>query len=51
VTEANSIIDGAAGLKLNLFGRLLLDANVLFKLNDSGLRDKVTPLVGIEYAF
>jgi hypothetical protein len=51
VTEAYSIINGAAGLKINLGGRLLLDANVLFKLNDAGLRDKVTPLVGIEYAF
>ena len=51
VTESYDIVNGAAGLKLNLFGRLLLDANVLFKLNDTGLRDKVTPLVGIEYAF
>ncbi|MFN8091660.1 MAG: hypothetical protein U0599_05440, partial [Vicinamibacteria bacterium] len=48
VSEAYSIINGAAGMKVNLGGRLLLDANVLFKLNDAGLRDKVTPLVGIE---
>ncbi len=32
-------------------GRLLVDVNVLFKLDSAGLRDKVTPLVGIEYAF
>lgn len=51
VTESYSIVNGAAGIKLNVFGRLLLDASVLFKLNDSGLRDKVTPLVGLEYAF
>ena len=51
VTESYDIINGAAGLKVNLFGRLLLDANVLFKLNDAGLRDKLTPLIGIEYAF
>jgi len=51
VTESYGIVNGAAGLKVNLFGRLLLDANVLFKLNDAGLRDKVTPLIGIEYAF
>ena len=43
--------NGAAGLKLNAGGRLLLDVNVLFKLDDSGLRDKVTPLVGFEYSF
>jgi hypothetical protein len=42
---------GAAGLKANLVGRLLLDLNLLFALDDHGLRDKVTPLVGIEYAF
>ena len=41
----------AAGLKLNLFGRFLLDANLLVKLNEAGLRDRLTPLVGIEYAF
>jgi hypothetical protein len=50
-TESYNVASGAAGAKVNLFGRLLLDVNVLFKLNDSGLRDKVTPLVGLEYAF
>jgi hypothetical protein len=30
---------------------LLIDVNVLFKLDNAGLRDRVTPLVGIEYAF
>ena len=43
--------DLAVGLKLNLVGRLLLDANVLIKLNDSGLRDDVSPLVAFEYSF
>jgi hypothetical protein len=46
-----SVVNGAAGLKLNLFGRFLLDANLLVKLNEAGLRDRLTPLVGIEYAF
>jgi hypothetical protein len=45
------MVDGAAGLKINLGGRLLADFNVLFKLNDAGLRDKVTPLFGLEYNF
>jgi hypothetical protein len=44
-------VSAATGLKVNLFGRLLLDANVLFKLDDKGLRDKLTPLIGFEYAF
>jgi len=46
-----SVLDGAVGVKINLVGRLLLDANVLFKLNDSGLRDDVSPLVAFEYSF
>ena len=42
--------DGAVGVKVNLTGELLLDFNLLFRLDDNGLRDKVTPLIGIEYA-
>jgi hypothetical protein len=43
--------NGAAGVKINAGGKLLLDVNVLFKLDNAGLRDKVTPLVGFEYSF
>ncbi len=42
--------DGAIGVKLNIAGELLLDFNVLFRLDDNGLRDNVTPLIGFEYA-
>lgn len=45
------VVDAAAGLKANPGGNLLVNLNVLFKLNDSGLRDRVTPLFGIEYSF
>jgi hypothetical protein len=51
VTDSYTLSNGAAGLKFNPGGRLLIDFNVLFKLDSAGLRDKVTPLVGIEYAF
>jgi len=44
-------LNGAVGLKANVFGRLLVDANLLFRLDNNGLRDKVTPLVGLEYSF
>ena len=44
-------ISAAAGLKINVFGRLLLDLNLLVRLNQAGLRDKMSPLVGLEYAF
>ena len=29
-------------------GRLIVDANLLFALDNNGVRDKVTPLVGFE---
>ena len=44
-------LSGSTGLKVSLFGRLLIDANVLFNIDENGLRDKVTPLIGFEYAF
>jgi len=46
-----NVTNASAGLKVNAGGRLLLDVNVLFKLDDGGLRDKITPLVGFEYSF
>ncbi|HSL21797.1 MAG TPA: hypothetical protein VK886_09685 [Vicinamibacterales bacterium] len=49
--ESMNNLSGAVGLKASLFQHLLLDVNVLFKLDEHGLRDKVTPLIGIEYAF
>jgi hypothetical protein len=51
VTESYNMANGAAGLKWNPAGRLLIDFNVLFKLDSAGLRDDVTPLLGFEYAF
>ena len=42
---------GSVGLKASLADRLLVDVNMLFALDNNGLRDKFTPLVGIEYAF
>jgi hypothetical protein len=46
-----NIHNGAIGLKFNPFGNLLLNANVLLKLDNGGVRDKITPLVGIAYTF
>jgi len=44
-------LSGSFGIKASLLNRLLVDVNLLFKLDDHGLRDKVTPLIGLEYAF
>lgn len=49
--ESFNQLDAAVGVKFNPVGSLLLDLNVLFKLNDDGLRDEVTPLLGMEYSF
>jgi len=44
-------LSSAVGLKINVAGRLLLNTNLLMRLNSGGLRDKISPLVGVEYAF
>ena len=46
-----TVLLGAVGAKYNVFGNLLLSANVLFPLNDTGLRTKLGTSVGIDYAF
>jgi hypothetical protein len=42
---------GAAGLKFNLFSSLVLTGDLLFRLDNKGLRQDVTPLVALSYAF
>jgi hypothetical protein len=44
-------LSGAIGLKVNVAGRMLINANLLIQLNSVGLRDKISPLIGVEYAF
>jgi hypothetical protein len=46
-----TVTNGAIGLKVNPGGKLLLNFNVLLKLDNGGLRDKITPLLGIAYTF
>jgi hypothetical protein len=48
---ALNVVSGAFGLKANVAGTLLVTFNLQFKLNDAGVRAKVTPLVGLEYGF
>jgi len=50
-TGTFDVVNGAVGIKMNPWGKLLFDLNVLFKLNDAGLRDKITPFFGLEYSF
>jgi hypothetical protein len=41
----------ALGLKANPTGRLLVVFNVLLNLDDHGLRDRVTPMLALDYTF
>ena len=49
--ESFNALSGSVGVKLNLRDRLLLDGNLLFALDDHGVRDRVVPLLALEYAF
>jgi len=42
---------GSFGIKYNPFGNLLLTSNILFRLDNKGLRQDVTPVVALSYAF
>jgi len=49
--DSYQMLNGSIGTKVNVFGRLLIDANLLFSLDSHGVRDKITPLIGFEYSF
>ncbi len=46
-----NVDNASVGLKVNAGGSVLVDLNLIFKLDNAGLRDKVTPLIGFEYSF
>jgi hypothetical protein len=46
-----ALSSGSVGFKYNLFGNVLLTANVLFRLDNKGLRQDVVPLLALSYAF
>jgi hypothetical protein len=50
-TRALDAISGAFGLKANIASTALVTFNLQFKLDDAGVRTKVTPLIGLEYSF
>jgi hypothetical protein len=47
--ESFTGFDGAAGIKVNVGRRVLINFNLRFKLSENGLTDRVTPLIGFEY--
>ena len=42
---------GAFGVKFNPWQNLLISAHALVGLNKAGLRDRLTPVIGFDYAF
>jgi hypothetical protein len=50
-TTTYTILDGSVGIKVDLGHSVLLTANMLFQLNENGLRDRFTPMIGIEGTF
>jgi hypothetical protein len=50
-TDTIGINSGAVGFKYNLFDQLLLTGDILFRLDNRGLRQDVTPLIALSYAF
>lgn len=46
-----NLVLGAVGVKANVWGDLLLSANVLFPFTDAGLRSRVSASFGVDFAF
>ena len=46
-----NLLVGAAGVRFNPRGNFLISAQLLVPMTKAGLRDKVTPVVGVDYSF
>jgi hypothetical protein len=51
VNESYWTSSGSFGLKANLVSRMLVTFNLQFAIADGGLTDRLSPLVGVEWAF
>jgi hypothetical protein len=51
VNESYWTSSGGFGLKANLVSRMLVTFNLQFAIADGGLTDRLSPLVGVEWAF
>jgi hypothetical protein len=49
--DAFNSLSGSIGAKTMIADRWLLTGNVLFGLDQHGVRDRVTPMLGLEYSF
>jgi len=46
-----SLLVGVAGIRYNPRGNFLISAQVLLPITDGGLKDNITPVIGIDYSF
>lgn len=46
-----NLIVGATGVRWNPRGNLLISAQVLVPFTEAGLRDRITPVIGMDYSF
>ena len=51
VKENLNLLLVVGGFKFNIASSLLLTGNVLFQVSDGGLRARIAPVIGLDYAF
>ena len=51
VRKNSNLVNGSLGFKVNPVSTLLVSFNVIFQMNDAGLRSRVVPLLGLSYSF
>ncbi len=49
--DSFNMLDGGIGLKFNPGTNFLMNLNLLFRADSNGVRDSVTPMIGLEYGF
>ncbi len=50
-TDSYWVTDGAIGFKANVATRVLVNFNLRFSIGQTGLSDRIAPLLGVEWAF
>jgi hypothetical protein len=46
-----TVVVGALGVRYNPRGNMLISAQVLIPVTNGGLKDKFTPVIGLDYSF
>jgi Putative MetA-pathway of phenol degradation len=46
-----NLVVGSTGVRFNPFRKMLVSANLLFAMSQAGLRDRVTPVISVDYSF